>query len=219
MYETHWLERTDRERRWLRRYARSDEECPDRGTHGYHGALVAIEDGPAELSQRAGDDRPYHYSPDPGDEAFSRDPRWLEVAHCSCGYTFTKLDPFQVHTEIIYRRLDTGEDTTISDAAVGALWDAWWMGEWAQGDDGLSIVCKLPGNHHWVIENRASNCTRPDEPHHCWVRHGSFGDRLTVDKQGNTCSAGGGSVWVNQGRAEEWHGFLRNGQLLEVGET
>lgn len=214
--ETFWLELTDRERRWLRRHG--DGPCPAMGEgFSYHNARVAIEDGPFALAQRDGDERPYHYSPDPREEPYVSDQRWLQIAHCACGYEFTREDDFQVFTEALYRRIDTGEEMTVLDAPPGALWDAWWMGEYARGEDGLCIICKLPAGHQWTIDGQASNCTRPGEPHHCWVRHGTFGDRLTVDKNGNTCAAGGGSIWEDMPNG--WHGFLREGRLVEVGET
>lgn len=91
------------------------------------------------------------------------------------------------------------------------------------GYDGLSIVCVLlgegqredgrPRHRHWMIDYKASNCTKKDDKvHRCWVRHGTVGDKLTVDKKGNTCSAGAGSIYMN---GNKWHGFLRNGILVE----
>lgn len=216
MYETFWLDPTDRERRSLRRYARDSDGCPAMpGSFSYHEAQVAIEDGPAELYMEEG--REYHRSPEPGDPQFNRDQRWLEIARCKCGYEFTSLDRFQVNSDLIYRRHDTGEEMTLRDAPVGALWVANWMGGWARGDDGLAVVCKCPPNHDWTIDGQASNCTRQGEPHHCWVRHGTRYDRLTVNKDGNTCAAGGGSIWVDMPNG--WHGFLTNGWLHEVAET
>lgn len=53
-----------------------------------------------------------------------------------------------------------------------------------------------PDGHHWYIDNRASNCTKKDDDvHRCWVRHGRPEDgTLHVDKSGNTCAAGAGSI-------------------------
>lgn len=85
----------------------------------------------------------------------------------------------------------------------------------AAGGDGLAVVCVCNysgNNHHWYIDGRASNCTmKEDKEHRCWVRHGTFGDRLTVDKNGKTCGAGAGSFFM--GANNEWHGFLRNGVM------
>lgn len=80
------------------------------------------------------------------------------------------------------------------------------------GFDGLAIGCVCIGGHHWYIDSRASNCTmKEDRQHRCWVRHGTVGEKLTVDKDGLTCGAGAGSFFM--GPNHEWHGFLRNGKL------
>jgi hypothetical protein len=72
----------------------------------------------------------------------------------------------------------------------------------------LMVVC--PDGHMWNIDSRCSNCGSPeDKLHHCWVRHGDV-PNITVDKNGVTCSAGGGSI-----QTPDWHGFLRNGQLVD----
>ncbi len=84
----------------------------------------------------------------------------------------------------------------------------------------------LPNGSWWGIDGRASNCDSPcatcktpynrhlpghafidSKPHHCWVRHGEP-PLITVDKDGTTCGAGGGSI-----QAGDFHGFLRNGVL------
>lgn len=62
----------------------------------------------------------------------------------------------------------------------------------------------------WEVDGRASNCTKKDDNvHKCWCRHGDA-PNVTVDKNGNTCAAGAGSILV-----DGWHGFLRNGYLEE----
>lgn len=64
----------------------------------------------------------------------------------------------------------------------------------------------LPNGREWDIDSRASNCGSPeDKQHRCWVRHGEP-PNVTVDKGGNTCGAGGGSIDV-----PGFHGFLRGG--------
>lgn len=85
---------------------------------------------------------------------------------------------------------------------------------WRKGPDGLSITVVCPDGWHWSPDSRASNCTRKDdEIHRCWVRHGDpkLGN-LHVDKVGNTCAAGAGSILT--GRTPCWHGFLHNGHLV-----
>lgn len=88
------------------------------------------------------------------------------------------------------------------------------------GSDGCSIVCITPRTEPpnpsdvgwWFIDSRANNCTKRGDhhpmKHRCWVRHGTVGDPLTVDKNGDTCAAGAGSI-----QCASWHGFLQNGVL------
>ena len=112
----------------------------------------------------------------------------------------------------IYRRTDTGEEMTLSEATPGAMWYADWMlelghDEWV-GPDGHSLVVKCPNGTDWAIDSRASNCTLPnDSKHKCWIRHGTP-PNITVDKNGLTCAAGAGSI-----QAGDYHGFLRAGQF------
>lgn len=112
-----------------------------------------------------------------------------------------------------YRNVETGEEVTGRELPVGAIWDqAKLSPAYAAraGADGRYLVCKLPGGHHWSIDGRANNCGRPDDDvHRCWVRHGEA-PALTVNKEGDTCVAGAGSIQV-----PDWHGFLRNGVLEE----
>jgi hypothetical protein len=112
----------------------------------------------------------------------------------------------------IMRRLDTGEICNGDKLPVGALWVNGGAPSRYCGPDGLSIYCRLPGGHSWLIDGRASNCTMPeDKDHRCWVRHGTVGEKLHVDKNGKTCAAGAGSIAI-----EGYHGFLHNGELTDV---
>lgn len=73
---------------------------------------------------------------------------------------------------------------------------------------GPHLTGVLPNGHHWDIDSRCSNCTRPDDKtHRCWVRHGEV-PNIHVDKNGDTCSAGAGSIFSGN-----WHGFLHNGEF------
>lgn len=113
-------------------------------------------------------------------------------------------------TRMIFRNIDTGEEAT--KLPPGALFAQRRGG--AKGHDGLSIVCIVPcgdGTTWWRIDGRATNCTKPDDnEHRCWVRHGSVGDQLHVDKNGDTCAAGAGSIVV-----DGFHGFLHHGVLRD----
>lgn len=192
----------------LRRYA--DGPCPLMpGEHGYHNA-----DGPelGEFKEIMGKNgsrdviNGYEDLPEiPHD-----DTRWPFA--CGCHYLFQETDNWQVFKDSLYRRTDTGELMTLRKAPAGAIWRAWWYEDtkgWC-GLDGRSYVCRMPGNHDWMIDGKASNCTKPeDHTHKCWCRDGEA-PTFTVGKDGNTCSAGAGSIVV-----PGWHGFLRGGFLVE----
>jgi hypothetical protein len=108
-----------------------------------------------------------------------------------------------------YRCAATGAVArTARDLPTAALYDAHWWHDYRTGPDGRSLVCVLPNGHHWHIDSRASNCGRPDDDvHRCWVRHGEP-PQVHVDKAGNTCPAGAGSI-----QSGDWHGFLHHGVL------
>lgn len=169
-----------------------------------HGAMLILGRHPATMIPEAEgwvtmaiDNRDSQISWPPDD-----DPRW--PTHCECGFAFRDSDPHQRWTDMLYRRDDTGETTTLRAAPDGAMWDAVWS-PW-KGPDGRSLVVKCPGGSEWMIDGRATNCTLPnDTVHRCWIRHGEP-PRITVDKNGVTCSAGAGSIQIGN-----YHGFLRDG--------
>ena len=202
------LESTTRVRRSLRRYNADEKarqvpgaDCP---IHGYHNAMAFID----VIERDDSDSYSRKYS---RIEDFKDDPRW--PSRCDCGYVFKQTDEWQVFLAALYKRQDNGEEVTLRDAQPGAIWDATWYSDtpaWC-GPDGKALICKLPNGNEWHIDGRASNCTMPnDEVHKCWVRHGDA-PNLTVDKNGNTCQAGAGSILSGN-----WHGFLRNGELVQA---
>lgn len=142
---------------------------------------------------------------------------------CACGFAFTAENSNRsAGGQTSYRRIDTGEIIgRLANAPVGACWDLEWYRarEFFQDDgkpywlgpDGRILCVKTPGGD-WVIDSRASNCTMKDDTaHRCWVRHGSPEDgTLHVDKNGNTCAAGAGSIMCGS-----YHGFLHNGNLTD----
>lgn len=117
----------------------------------------------------------------------------------------------------IYRRIDTGEEITKLTDHPGACYedpDGAWDSKARNkrfGYDGKALVVILPNGSSWYIDSRASNCTRPeDNSHRCWVRHGSPLDgTLHVDKNGDTCQAGAGSIISG-----DFHGFLHSGHIV-----
>lgn len=134
-----------------------------------------------------------------------------------------------VRDEKLYRRSDTGELVSLADAPIGAMWDASWMAsEVRTGPDGITLVVRTPGGD-WCVDAECNNCTRtqwgPKEidgrlhdkvwlgrTHYCWVRHGDprQPETMHVDKNGETCSAGGGSILQSS-----YHGFLHHGELVQ----
>ncbi len=128
-----------------------------------------------------------------------------------CGFEFRPEDR-QLFTSRVYRRTDNGETLTFKDIhkAPGAMYRATWceqFPDWS-GPDGKSYIVILPNLSPWQIDGRASNCTmKDDNVHKCWIRHGEA-PNFTVDKNGPTCKAGGGSI-----QSGDYHGFLRNGIL------
>lgn len=200
---TYWLEATELAQTGLRRYTRGGTglTCQE----GYHSALVLTGQKDAVFTERDGRRILYLDTPEP---APHDDPRW--PTRCdTCDYVFAEDDQWQDWQDLLYRRSDTGDLVTLRDAPPGASWDAWWLpNSWA-GPDGIHLMVRCPNGHDWHVDGQARNCTRPGEPHQCWVRHGDPRDcHVTVDKAGDTCAAGAGSIL-----AGDYHGFLHDGTL------
>lgn len=195
-----WLEPTDQVEMSLRRYARGDCKLMP-GQYSRHDASVVI-------GRSAASEMPRGHAVH-GDLWSHVDERWPK--QCACGYQFRDEDEWQFNPDRLYRRSDTGDLVTLRAAPAGAMWNASWFtdSQMYRGPDGRSICVKTPGGE-WMIDGPASNCTKPNDlGHKCWVRHGEPPD-LTIDKKGNTCSAGAGSIM-----AGKYHGFLRAGWLEE----
>src|ERR1035437_2549656 len=192
--QTFYLKPTQYSRLWLRRY-NGNLKCSNTKM-SYHNKMNLIGDLPTE---------------DDLIEYYHDDPRWPTV--CECGYQFQDTDEWQLFHSQLFERTDNGELTTVHSAPVGAVWRSTWNEDrpnWC-GLDGKSVHVKTPGGQ-WHIDGRASNCTMPlDTVHRCWVRHGSPEENnLHVDKNGNTCQAGAGSIVCGS-----YHGFLHNGMLTD----
>lgn len=112
----------------------------------------------------------------------------------------------------IYINLITHEERTFADLPIGACFARDFP---PYGYDGKAISCKMPFGKIWHIDSPATNCSLPDDgTHRCWVRHGTIGDKLTVDKNGETCSAGKGSIVIrNHAGKIIFHSMLTNGIL------
>lgn len=183
-------------------YSRENEPCP---IHGYHNAMTELTRTRTIADWKAGgDDNDYPLSSYP--------------ATCECGYVFQDYATRHIFRKRLYQTLD-GKEVTYGELQVG---DVFYMNNHFHEDrcparwtncDGRHLHCVVPGNNHWDIDSRASNCTMKDDTtHRCWVRHGdpAKGEILHVDKAGITCQAGAGSIVV-----PEWHGFLHHNQLVQ----
>ena len=82
-----------------------------------------------------------------------------------------------------------------------------------QNCDKKHLQVRLPDGSVWDTDSRAANCAKPDDVvHRCWVKHTENGvENMTIDKNGDTCEAGGGSILQ-----ENWHGFIRKGMLIKA---
>lgn len=214
---TFWLDPTGDVAVGLRRYSRG----PTRGdgwtcAEGFHQALIFTGVEPAIWR-----DTDHSRMLDTRLEVAYDDPRWpVECAH-GCGYRFTDDDAWQSWQELLYQRADTGAlrvlhptspPPDVPSAEPGATWNAWWMADTpaTRGPDGMALMVRLPDGHDWAVDAEARNCTRPgDRSHKCWVRHGDpRRAQVTVDKAGETCAAGAGSI-----ASGGYHGFLQAGVL------
>lgn len=105
----------------------------------------------------------------------------------------------------IYRRADTGEETTLLEASPGAMYYADWMlykgsekpGDLFCGPDGHCLVLLVPGGQ-WMVDGPASNGPKGKPG---WTRSGTPPD-VTASP----------SIGIGE-RCEIYHGWLRNGIL------
>ncbi len=185
----------------LRRYAYKDKNTPGVPICGRHeprypnaeSVTFQTHDIEVEVAREVGTleecidgDRTHH-------TYLENDPLW--PARCSCGYVFTPDDKFQECHTRLYKRSDTGELTTISDAPVGALYDSGTFKDvdgYQRNGDGMSIICKTPAGE-WMIDGPASNGDG-------WTRTGTLPD-IEVHPS------------IGIGDPQRMHGWLRNGWL------
>ena len=187
---------TERAWRSLRRY--QEGECP--GPYKtYHNAHA-----PIGIAERRRSSDGYYELVDPPAPNDPRLPRKCD----HCDFEFTGAAYRQVFDEQIYLS-DDGSEHSIRNHTPGMMWYSDYLGEWAHGPDGRSLHVVCPDGREWLIDGPCSNCGNPtdrgafDKAHRCWVRHGTPPE-ISVDKNGRTCSAGGGSIDTKHA----YHGFL-----------
>jgi hypothetical protein len=181
-----YIEKTDKIQKYFRRYKSSDDDRCDLSGIGCHNATIPFE---IEINVD-----PVIKNVTEGEKKDERFPK-----ECICGYKFTEEDTYQIFKDNIYVNIETGEEKPLREweKIPGAIWNADWYTDFWKGPDGKCLIVVLPNQKTWVIDSVASNCTLPDDKiHKCWVRHGEV-PNITVDKNGLTCSAGGGSILVD----------------------
>lgn len=183
--ECFWLETTSQVKRSLRRFSTLEKgSCP--GPMGSHDGWLYLDtiDNPEDaegITHLAEATVPHE------------DPRW--PAKCdSCDYLFQEEDRRQTFQRRIYRRHDTGELMTLSEAPVGAMWDAHWYP--LRGPDGICLVVKTPGGE-WYVD-------APSTSGNPWTRTGAV-PKVTASP----------SILINNRTTPNYHGFLTDGFLVE----
>lgn len=205
------IEPTDHVRQELRRYTPGRWDADQKRTvyeppcpltnGGYHNAQVRIEDAPEQRNAEG-----YITNGSRGDEHAHADPRW--PTHCACGYAFTEADVWQLFCSPLFRRADTGEETTLRDAPAGAMLRMPWQQRrcTSQDADPAPLAVVTPGGL-WTIDECATDCAyygmgvaqRP-AGHHCWTRSGT--PPLVTARP---------SIQM-----ERYHGFLTDGVLNDA---
>lgn len=190
-----------------------------------HDASAVIHEQALECDWLEFDERGYYSVLGHADK---NDERWPKVC-ATCGEPFDYADEFQINADRLYAGAPDDKLYTMRALPVGALYDATWLHGHMHGPgpDGIALMVVTPGGT-WHVDGEANNCTRPqreqrvengkaqtyltERTHQCWVRHGDpRTGEVHVDKNGNTCAAGAGSIMM-----ERWHGFLHNGYLVSA---
>lgn len=172
----------------LRRYSSHKKDGTEKkcsanpGKYSYHDASVTV--GVVDWDEECGlvsNDRDHS------------DPLWPK--HCGCGYKFTEEDEWQHNRDVMLSRSDGGEDTTLRNAPVGAMWNAHWLPSKRTGPDGIALVVKTPGGD-WQIDGPSWNKGKAGPG---WTRTGQIPD-VTARP----------SILMTK-----YHGWLTNGMLIE----
>lgn len=143
----YWIEPTEENQRWLRRYSQPPSGSAYTCSAGWHTAKVAI-----DIVTKVEADRATWVS---GDLAPHHDPRWPTVCETGCGYGFVEDDAWQLFIRTLYRRGDTEALVTLEDAPPGALWNADWLPADYQGPDGIHLAAKCPNGLSWYVDGPA----------------------------------------------------------------
>lgn len=197
-----WADQTDKAAVHLRRYRSSEAEggaCEGEGPWGYHNASTERIDTAPVIWQGEGWERSYSvtYEEPPHD-----DPRWPTTCDF-CDYEFVEEDYWQVSSDIIYRRLDNGEEVLLvgehgsrGSGPPGMLFEMHWGFNSKPGPDGLIIGAVCPNGAIWGVDAPATGGG-------VWTREGvAKADPPTVTAQPSIV-------------AGDYHGFLQNGAFTD----
>lgn len=190
------LTSTEKERRWLRRFVSSCEgdKCP--GKYTYHNAMFSL------------GDFPWPGAKGPEVEEFAGHPGW--PTQCDyCAHAFSETDYRQVFRERLYTRSDTGAETTLHEAEVGAM----WLADWFPPTFGSPIHQReRPGQPHLIVR-----CPGHNGGYHDWDvdAKSSNGDGWSWTGTPPMVTATP-SIGVPGPGPDGWayHGWLRNGELV-----
>ena len=181
-----FLEPTEQGERFLRRFASGKTSGPCT-EKSYHDHEVVIGRAPFPADPEL--DGTYL-------EGFPEDdPQWPTT--CSCGYVFAEEDTRQAHVSRLYKRADTGELMRLSMAPSGAMWHADWFPAVASrkmGPDGHFLVLRTPAGD-WHVDG-------PSSSGGFWQRKGEVPNVTATPS-------------INITGATKYHGWLRNGVLVE----
>jgi hypothetical protein len=169
-------------RRSLRRY---NGEIPCQG-RSYHNAATVIDEIEFETQWCGGE---------LSDFTDNEDTRWPKKCE-HCDYAFQAGDARQQNWELLYKLLD-GSLAELRHVPAGAMWNAYWMGNFGRGPDGLCLTVMLPNGIAWCIDGLSRNAD------------GSRGSAWTRSGAPPNVTASPSIL------AGNYHGWLRNGELVE----
>lgn len=199
-----WVEKTDRQRWGLRRFvsAARGPSCPAGGDHDALNLVGARKRPP----------RPVATSDRSRLPAEVRDRKDWPKRCDSCGYRFKATDTWQVWTDRIYQRPETGEEWTLRDLPPGAIFDAEWLHDFWVGEDGLTATVVLPvgepeeipwnaSRHMWHVDSEATGGGH-------WTRTGD-------PRKPETLTVSPSIAKLKAGVPGYYHGFLQDGVLTD----
>lgn len=183
------IEPTLRYQRFTRRYSKDGTATPACPHGQYHNAVEVLD---VVTIERHEDAITYCDGAIPADIR----PSLKFPTQCLCGYHFVEGDHEQYGFSVLMRDDRTGNEYTLRNVPVGAMWHAPWLRPFPEhnhaGDPKGPIIVRLPCGWDWNVDGPSKNGGY-------WTRTGSP-PNLTVTP----------SILV-----PGYHGFLRDGSLTD----